>query len=213
MTSIVVLSQWLTPDRKLNDSSIARIEKGLELLARGADYIVMNGGPGKYTQMTPEGMYIPRGTHPVHSEVMAQYAMERGVPKQIIGIQDYSSDSVGEAYFGKEMILAPNNLRNIIVVTNGMHLPRVKAIYEKILGKEFNAEFADVESPCDLDANLIENEQQMLQLFLRQFGHLSNGNSEGIERVLYKEHKLYSQIPESERWIKGKSPVKRIGEF
>lgn len=88
--AVIVLSGVLTPQRELSEESRLRVDRGLEILAKGgANYIVMNGGPSKFSERTEGELYVPRGTHPVHSEVMAKYAIQRSVPREKIAIQDF----------------------------------------------------------------------------------------------------------------------------
>lgn len=212
--AIIVLSHYLTPERELTEESRLRVDKGLEILAKGgANYIVMNGGPGKFSERTEQGLYVPRGTHPVHSEAMAQYAMQRGVPREKIAIQDFSSDSVGESYFVKEMVLLPNRLLDNIVVSSEHHIPRVKEIYRKILGDGFLTDYAGVPIALANVKEIDENERRLLEIFRNQFGQVKDGESATIEAILYSAHNLYKDLPQELKWRKGISPVKYIGDL
>jgi uncharacterized SAM-binding protein YcdF (DUF218 family) len=194
--AITVLSSRLTLDRKLNKESKKRIEKGVKLFRKGmSSYIIMNGGPGLFT----DGTYVPRGTHPVQCEVMKEYALSLGIQNDRILIQDYSSDTVGEAYFVKKMILETRKMRNIVIVTSVYHMKRARIIYEQILGADYFIEFVGVKTELDSDPNVLEKEKRSLSLFLRQFGELEPGDSERIEQTLYNCHSLYMEIPERKR--------------
>lgn len=212
--AVIVLSHYLTPQRELTEESRLRVDKGLEILAKGgANYIIMNGGPGKFSERTKQGLYVPRGTHPVHSEAMAQYAMQRGVPREKIAIQDFSSDTVGEAYFAKEMVLLPNNLLDNIVVSSEHYIPRVREIFNKILAGIFSTDYAGVPIALANAKEAGENEGKSLEIFRAQFGQVGNGDSATIEAILYSLHDLYNNLPQESRWRKGISKVKRLGEL
>lgn len=198
--AIIVLSGRLTPDRKLDGESKLRVQKGVELFMQGvSDCIVMNGGPGLFTEETKEGIYIPRGTHPVQCEVMRDYAVSLGIPRDRILMQDYSSDTVGEAYFVKEMFLFPMNLKNIIIVTSTYHRKRAEKIYKQVLGPDFSIEFVCVKTELDSNPETLIREENSLKEFLRQFGKLKPGDSVKIERILFNSHPLYTKIPKKER--------------
>jgi uncharacterized SAM-binding protein YcdF (DUF218 family) len=198
--AIIILSHELTPNRELNAESILRVDKGLELYHKGlAKFIIMNGGPGPFTKITPMGKYVLRGTHPVQSEVMRDYAISKKIPKNNILIEDYPSDTVGEAYFVKEDILVQKNWKNIVIVTSTYHMPRVKVIYQKILGPLFNINFISLPVPADNDKTLRDLEKSKIKLFLEQFNHVKSGDSEMIEKILYTKHEMYSKIPLNER--------------
>lgn len=198
--SIIVLSGPLTEDKKLGEEAIARVIRGIKLFGKGfADFIIMNGGPGKAAEGKNRYSYIPRGSHPVACEVMRDYAFSLGVPKNKILVQDYSADTVGEAYFVKEIILAPRGWKNNIIVTNKCHEKRAKIIYDFILGHGYNTSFDCIET--DLDRNPEEQikQEESLKTFLKQFKGIRSGDSAAIEKVLYNSHIMYSKIPEKER--------------
>ncbi|MFH0829778.1 MAG: YdcF family protein [Candidatus Aenigmatarchaeota archaeon] len=199
--SIIVASNTLTPDRRLSEECRMRVDKGIELYRRReAPLIIMNGGPGKFT----EGGFVPRWTRPVQCDVMKEYAVGRGVPFERIRIQDYSSDTVGEAYFSKEMLLVPMGLRNNIYVSSNYHLPRCKVIYDHILGDGFNTAFKGVHiwgehvSKAEVQAT-VDFEKKALAMFREQFGDTPRGDSAAIEEALYTRHGIYSNISEEQR--------------
>ena len=211
--AVIVLSHSLTPQRELTEESRLGVDTGLEILAKGgAKYIVMNGGPGRFSEKE-QGLYVPRGTHPVHSEAMAQYAIQRGVPLEKIAIQDFSSDTVGEAYFGKEMVLLPNNFLENIIVTSDYNIPRVREIYAKILGDPFQTDYLGIPTTlADVPGEEVRV-RKSLETFRNQFRQVRDGDSAAIEAVLYSVHDLYKDLPQELRWRKGISPVKHIGEL
>ncbi|MFH0837578.1 MAG: YdcF family protein [Candidatus Aenigmatarchaeota archaeon] len=198
--SIIILSNRLTPARELNDESKLRVDRGVRLFAQGvADYIIMNGGPGLFTETTSQGLYVPRDTHPVQCDMMRDYALGLGILSDNILIQNYSSDSIGEAYFVKEIVLARRKLMDNIVVTSNYHVNRVREIYRQILGPDYLTGFEGVETELDNDPDILTGEKHSLDMFLRLFGELQSGDSKRIEQILYDSHALYSKIPEAER--------------
>jgi len=212
--AVIVLSYHLTPERELTEELRSRVDKGLEILANGeVNFIVMNGGPGIFSERTEQGLYLNRGTHPVQSEAMAQYAMQRGVPREKIAIQDFSSDTVGESYFVKEMVLLPNRLLDNIVVSSDYHIPRVIEIYTKILGERFLTSYVGVPIVLDNAQETEEYEKESLEIFRGQFGQVIDGDSAAIEEILYSEHTKYNGISEELKWMRGISPIKSVGEL
>lgn len=200
MNSVVVLSGYLTPDRKMDDESERRVDKGIELLRNGyVEFIVMNGGSGRFTEEVDGSIYVPRGTHPVHCEVMRDYALDIGVPPELIFVQDFSCDTIGEAYFVKEMHLAPRLWRRNVVVSSLYHLVRAGEIYRHILGPDFETELEGVETEKDNKPEIMSQEELLLAMFLQQAKGTQPGDSRAIERMLYEIHPLYSRIPEKER--------------
>lgn len=198
--SIIVLSGLLTQDRRPDEDLKQRIIKSVELFRKGiADSIIMNGGPGKIAKNGNRYSYIQRDSHPMACEVMRDYAISLGVPKSRILMQDYSSDTVGEAYFVKEMVLAPRGWKNNVIVTNKCHEKRARVIYDFILGPNYRTGFECIETDFDRNPEMQAKEKESLELFLKQFKGMKPGDSRAIERALYESHALYSKIPEKER--------------
>ena len=203
--AIVVLSNTLTPQRELSSESIVRMDRGIELFQNNlAGLLVMNGGPGCFTEKTAEGIRVPRGTHPVHAEVMRDYALNQGIPESYIEIQDFSSDTVGEAHFLNGMVLhhqgRDRGLHNLLIVTSRYHIKRCEPVYRLALGSTFTLTFDDaVRVPHEQDPHVLANEKSSLELFHRQFEGIKPGDFSAFEKMLYERHEIYSQIPEHQR--------------
>lgn len=197
--AIIVLSHWLKPDRSLSEESVLRIDRGIELLDRKvARYLIMNGGPGRFTEELNNEL-IPRGTRPVHCEVMRDYAVSKGVPLELILMQDYSSDTIGEAYFVNELILKPRGFNNNVVVTSDYHGDRVRKIYDLVFGDGYNTKLKLAKT--QLWENMLEWEERNMKYFLQHFEGVTRGDAKAIERILYEKHDIYSKIPVEQRLI------------
>ncbi|MBI2653550.1 YdcF family protein [Candidatus Woesearchaeota archaeon] len=191
--SIIVLSRDITPNLQLTGESNQRVDKGIELFRQGvADVVIMNGGSG-YIQ---GGYYLSYGVEMFHGLLMAEYALKQGVPLEQILIQPYSRDTIGEAYYVKEMFLKPKRWENNVIVTSNFHVPRCRIIYDKVLGPDFKTEFAGVATPLDNNSWWLEREERNLDWFLRNFGDdIKRGDSAAIEARLFDVNELYKSIP------------------
>lgn len=202
--SIIVLSHELTPDWELSEESKLRVEKGVKLFEKGyAKYIIMNGGPGKFEKdpngKYPYGKFVPRGSHPVQCEAMKDHAMNLGIPRWNILMQNFSSDTIGEAFFVKQMFLAPNGWHNNIIVTSKFHEKRVKRIYEIVLGNRYLTEFELISKGRDNCDKTRKGEEDKIRRFERDFGDIEPGDSHAFETALYERHDIYSKIPRALR--------------
>lgn len=208
--SIIVLSNKIIPgyqdtgifsdgDRKLAQESIARVFAGLLLYGRVANILLMNGGPGKMTN----GNFVPRGTHPVQCELMVDFAIQGGVPKENLISQDYSADTVGEAFFVKP-ILIEKNLKNNLIITSNYHVKRVNEIYKKMWGPNLTFEIRGVNFQFETgeeEKNQMNNEERSLEFFSKQFGDIADGDDQALEERLWEVHELYNKLPETERLL------------
>jgi len=75
-----------------------------------------------------------RGGKSEVSEAMAnaQYLVQRGVHARDVIEETMSKDTVGNAYFLRTLHADVIGLRNLIVVTSRYHMPRTRAIFEKV---------------------------------------------------------------------------------
>ncbi len=194
--SIIVLSGLFTLDGQLDADFKRSVDRGVELLSRGeADFIILNGGPGKYV----DGTYIPSGMRSTYRDAMRDYAVSLGVPQDLTLVQNYSSDTVGEAYFVKEMHISPRNFFDNLVVTRRFHTSWAMAIYEKILGSKFSTDFEPVETEKDNDPDTLAAEKESMDRFLKRSEGIDLGDSRKIEEMLYRTYGTYNDIPEDQR--------------
>jgi len=118
------------------------------------------GGPGKFEDKTPYGEFVPRGFHPVQCVAMRKYAMSLGVPRRNILMQNFSSDTIGEAFFVKQMYLAPNRWYNNIIVTSKYHEARVSCIYDVVLGTRYHIKFETISTEKDNNNETLKGEKK-----------------------------------------------------
>ena len=65
-------------------------------------------------------------------QVMANHMIKYGVNPSRILMDSWSLDTIGNAYAALTMHCIPFNLRSIHIVTSGFHMPRSRAIFEKV---------------------------------------------------------------------------------
>ena len=99
---------------------------------------------------------------------MSEYAKSRGVPKENIEIEENPYTTFGEAYYTKKNYLEPKELKENIIITNRIHMPRAELIFKKVLGEEYRIETRPVS-----DLYLSEN----------------RADFEAREKILYFIHK------------------------
>lgn len=187
--SIIVASHEVTIDGKLSEESKLRVEKAVELFRQGvSNFIIMNGGPDRTKEFTD----------PLVCDVMKDHALGLGVSDKNILTQNFSYETVGEAYFVKELILAPKDWKNNIIVTSDYHIPRSEIIYRRILGPKYTTEFVGVILDS-VDQKILDHELESLEIFMLRFGDIAPGDSPAIEEAVYTKHCLYSKIHKADR--------------
>src|SRR5262249_3005674 len=116
--AIVVLGSSISRSGMLSQESLRRTNRGIELYRRGlAPALVLLGGS------RPGG--------PAEAVVRAEQARLRGVPTQAILTETRGNTTREEAARVKEL-LESRGARTILLVTNAGHLPRARALFERV---------------------------------------------------------------------------------
>ena len=122
-------------DRRTNDipySGHIRMNEGISLYSENrVKILIFNGG------------FIPE-FNTSSSRIMSEYAKSRGIPKENIEIEENPYTTFGEAYYTKKNYLEPKDLKENIIVTNRLHMPRSELIFRKVLGEEYTIEIQPV---------------------------------------------------------------------
>lgn len=66
------------------------------------------------------------------SSIMANYLIDRHIPKSKIIKETWSFDTIGNAYAALTHHAIPKDLRKILIITSDFHMPRTKAIFNKV---------------------------------------------------------------------------------
>jgi uncharacterized SAM-binding protein YcdF (DUF218 family) len=184
----VVLGGGINPDGTLPTVAQARVQRAVELFHAGiAPRLILSGRCGL---TDPE---------PVVTEAaaMASYALEHGVPGDCLLLEEEARDTLGNAYFTREMYLAPNAWTSIRVVTSDFHLSRAAYVFRKILGPGYDFSFVSSASgftPRELILRALE--ECKLLIFLNEWLQaLDEGDEDAIERLMEDEHPGYANAP------------------
>ena len=129
------------------------------------------------------------------AEVMKQYAIAKGIPKNTIWKEDESLDTIGNAFFTRKHILEPNNWKKIIVVTSSYHLRRAKFIFMRIMDKSYKIEFAVAKPKFSArDQDKLKKQESKFFTVTKDFAKLIPIKGFGlIEDILFAHHPLYKK--------------------
>lgn len=186
--AVVVLGGGVGPGGALPLVARARVERAAEVFHSGiAPRLVLSGLCGL---MEPE---------PAVSEAaaMAAYAVELGVPREAMLLEDESRDTLGNAYFTRERYLEPNGWSSIRVVTSDFHLSRAAWVFRKVLGGAYDFSFVSAASglsPRELIDRAVE--ECRILIFLNEWLEaLDEADDDALDRLMEHEHPGYSDAP------------------
>lgn len=70
------------------------------------------------------------------AEEMKKFLLSLGVADEDVIKEEWSRDTIGNAYFAKIKIIKPNNFKTILVVCSDFHLKRAQFLFQKIFNDE-----------------------------------------------------------------------------
>jgi len=178
----VGLSWIINLDGTLQKEGELRVDRTVELYRSGAvQTLTMSGRHDKIDWDAPV----------THAEAMARYAVEQGVPRNDIYIEDRSLDTVGQAYFVKRYVVIPNNWGDLVVVSSDWHMERVREIFDFIFGTEFNVGYESSESTRGVRWTRAPKEWPGRLVFRKSFRGINSGDDKAITERLFSSHPLY----------------------
>jgi hypothetical protein len=176
------------PDHTLPHVAVTRVERAVEAWMAGvAPRLVMAGRCGLSTEPGPV----------TEAQAMADAAARLGVPSDALLLEELSRDTLGNAYFVREMYLEPLGWRSIRVVTSDFHLSRAAWCFRKILGNRYDFSFTSAFSgfsPTELVGRALE--ECRISIFLNEWlASINEGDEHAVDRLMNQEHPGYADAP------------------
>ena len=104
---------------------IARLDRAIEMASSTSYFLVLSRGT---THRPPT---LDKHSFPIdEASASAAYLIERKIPSDKILIENWSLDTIGNAYFARQCILEPMALHRLAIITNEFHMPRTKLIFD-----------------------------------------------------------------------------------
>jgi uncharacterized SAM-binding protein YcdF (DUF218 family) len=162
--AIVVLGAGLFPEGELDESSLRRTIRGIEIFKRGlAPRLVLLGSE----RVAGYGS---------EAEVRARLAQTMGVPPEAIILEDQAQNTRGEAILTRDR-LSGTAVRSIILVTETEHLRRAIPLFENAGFEVFGAPASDYSIQPDGPSGRLHLmkrivEEQLARFYYRLAGYL-----------------------------------------
>eukprot|EP01031_Cornospumella_fuschlensis_P025530 gene25530-30826_t len=168
-----------------------------------AKVITLSGGtPHKPNPLDSKGFVVWEST------AAARALLEKGVPYTDILEENFSLDTIGNAYFLRMVHLSATQFSRIVVITNDWHMPRASAIFSHVLSLPPTAEsagsggdmqrtplaFVSVKAGID-DAEILQARVSREQASLHTFTSQARGSLRSLRdlhQFLFTQHAAYS---------------------
>ncbi len=115
---------------------LPRLQKVAQLFQDGiAPYIALCG---KWSITKDRHGIVPTQTE---AEKMKQILLNLEIPEERIFKEEYSKDTIGNAYYLKKEIVVPKKFTKILVVCADYHVERASFIFQRVFGNEYTIDF------------------------------------------------------------------------
>ncbi|MCK5044336.1 YdcF family protein [Candidatus Parcubacteria bacterium] len=180
--TIVVLGGGIARDGNLPKHVKKRIERAWQIFKKkkGAPILVC----GRYSFLYPKNQ-LPKKTE---SRAMRDYLISLGVPKKDIYLENESKDTIGNAYYAKKLYFIPRKEKKATIITSEFHLERVKFIFQKIFGKNYQLKFISLSSSLGSKekTKVMERQKKLLEKTKAILAEMKSGDHSFLKDKLYK---------------------------
>lgn len=177
LDAIIILGGGIEANGELKIPPKERLEELLKHKELAGVPVIISGRHGFSIDYKPP-------TTEAHA--MRDYLKMRGWPSKIY-IEEESLDTIGNAYFSKQ-IIDRRGWRNILILTSDYHMERTQWIFRKIFNDGYKLEF--LSAPSIKFQEKQEKEKRALAVTKKFWRHI------GMQNPL-KHHPYYSQTPEA----------------
>ncbi|CAF3235397.1 unnamed protein product [Rotaria socialis] len=112
----------------------ARLDRAVEMASSTSYFLVLSRGTTHHPPV------LDKNSFPIdEATASAAYLIERNIPSNKILIENWSLDTIGNAYFARQCIIEPMELHRLAVITNDFHMTRIKLIFDWIFSLSTSA--------------------------------------------------------------------------
>jgi uncharacterized SAM-binding protein YcdF (DUF218 family) len=130
------------------------------------------------------------------ADVMRHYLVAHGIPPKRLFLEKYSRDTIGNAYFSKQIIKKHRSWKHILVLTTDGHVDRSRWIFNKVFGSGYT--FTFVGTPSKISSFQAQPgrkryEKYVTRLYALWFSMVRDGDDKKILTLLKRLHPSYSK--------------------
>ncbi len=147
---------------------------------------------------------------------MKKYLLSRDIPAQDVLMENRSKDTVGNAYYSTRLLRTRPDCKNLLIISAKQHQERVKFLFRKFFGDDYNLDFAAIPSRNFKQYQLpktkvIEDrsEAEVLQEQITLLHRVRTGEETDFSHQLYKS-RYYTQNPTKALLAKATKPRRAI---
>jgi uncharacterized SAM-binding protein YcdF (DUF218 family) len=137
----------------------------------------------------------------LEADVMKKFLIVAGFSARVIYLEKRSRDTIGNAYYSKQIVKKHPRWKNILVVTTTGHIPRSRWIFKKVFGPKYNFEYLGVPSRYVTFASNPGREKYeayVIATYAEILFLAKDGDDRKIFKILKATHPAYSKNKRSQ---------------
>lgn len=121
------------------------------------------------------------------ARAMANYITHRHIRRNQIILEQWSKDTIGNAYYLKKNVFLPLRETTATIITSAFQLERVRFIFEKIFGPKYKLTFHAVKEklPMVKEKLVVERQKDLLQQTKKLLAPMKDGDHNFLKRKIY----------------------------
>lgn len=193
--TIVVLGGGINEKGEISKQTKKRLYKVREIFESGEekpDILLC----GKYSFLYPEEKTPPF----TEARAMKDYLLLQNVPEEKIYLEEKSRDTISNAYYAKTEHFIPQRKKAGIVVSSDYHLPRVKYIFKKVFGPDYDLRFEGIPSPFSQEEKekLKKRQKLLIEKIEKMTEEMQPGDHEFLKNIFFEDDYYKEERPS---WI------------
>ncbi len=139
-------------------------------------------------------VWLKKKPRPTEAQVMKNYLIRKGIPKNNIFLEGKSRDTVGNAYYSKQIVKKHSDWKHILIVTTKGHTRRSQWIFNKVFGNKYKIHFLGVPSQTAFHhPNREKYERWIVGIYKKGLRSVRVGDDQKLLGVLKKFHPAFSK--------------------
>lgn len=179
---ILTLGNGLTKDWKLPEVVNERLKKIADLyFQKVSDKIIVCG---RWSINWDLRNIKPPTTE---AEEMKKVLLSFGIPNENILKEEWSKDTIGNAYFAKVKFIKPCGIKTILVACEDFHLQRAKFLFKKVFGNGYQLDFLTTPTKEGKNPQFMQLENGVLARQSKFLEGMEDGDDSFLQARLYDD--------------------------
>ena len=182
LSAVLVLSHLMDSKQNLSNESKARADLAAKVfIKKKSDFLITSGWDYRIDSDRKIG------------NVVKDYIIKKtDIKKTKIIADTHARDTVGDAFFIRKNVVAPQNIENLIIVTSQYHVTRTKIIFNKFFYPQTKITVLGAKVSINDYDKITDAEAKSIDAFYKTFEDVDFLSDFNIMKTLRSKHPFYN---------------------